>query len=84
MWNTLLDRLASHPVTVAGTTVTKVVALDNMGNALPGLLPIPNLRAGWPGLAVFLHSIWAQANGAANALPVKDFTSSTLARSTWA
>jgi pimeloyl-ACP methyl ester carboxylesterase len=78
-WNTLLDRLASHPVTLAGNAITRAVAVDDTSNALPAPLPIPNLRSGWPGLASFLQSVWAQTNGgpapAGNALSFQDVMS---------
>jgi pimeloyl-ACP methyl ester carboxylesterase len=75
-WNALLDRLAGQPVTLAGNTITKTVAVDDTFNALPAPLPIPNLRTGWPGLAGFLQNLWARTNGdpapAGNASRVPD------------
>jgi hypothetical protein len=75
-WNTLLDRLASHPVTVAGTTVTRAVAVVAAVNGLDRALPIPNLTNGWPDLATLLLTLWALTNGspapARTVLPAQD------------
>jgi pimeloyl-ACP methyl ester carboxylesterase len=81
-WNTLLDRLASHPVTVAGTTVTRAVAVVATVNGLDQALPIPNLANGWPDLATLLQTLWALTDGspapARTALPAQDATSPGL------
>ena len=62
-WNALLDRLASHPLTVAGTTITKanvvVAAVDGLEQALPA----PNRGNGWPDLATLLQTLWTVSNG---------------------
>jgi pimeloyl-ACP methyl ester carboxylesterase len=77
-WNTLLDRLASHPVTVAGTTVTRAVAVVATVNGLDQALPIPNRANGWPDLATLLQTLWALTNGspapARTELPAQDVT----------
>jgi pimeloyl-ACP methyl ester carboxylesterase len=62
-WTTLLDRLASHPVTLAGQTVTKAVAVVETLRMLFFALPIPGLTTGWPGLATFLQDLWALTDG---------------------
>ncbi|TCO59418.1 alpha/beta hydrolase [Actinocrispum wychmicini] len=77
-YDTLLDRLANHPVTVSGRTVTRSLAVSLTVNGLYNALPIPNLTAGWPQLATLLQTLWALTDGssapAGNALPVQDFT----------
>jgi pimeloyl-ACP methyl ester carboxylesterase len=77
-WNTLLDRLASHPVTVAGTTVTMAVAVVATVDGLDQALPIPNMANGWPDLATLLQTLWTLTNGspapAGTVLPDQDVT----------
>jgi pimeloyl-ACP methyl ester carboxylesterase len=77
-WNTLLDRMASHPVTVAGTTVTRAVAVVATVNGLDQALPIPNRANGWPDLATLLQALWALTSGspasARTVLPAQDVT----------
>ena len=74
----MLDRLASQPVTVAGTTVTSAVAVVATVNGLDQALPIPNRANGWPDLATLLQTLWALTNGtpapARTVLPAQDGT----------
>jgi pimeloyl-ACP methyl ester carboxylesterase len=60
---TLLNRLAQHPVTIAGTTYTKAVAVDTVVNGLYQALPILNLTDGWSDLATALEDLWAATSG---------------------
>ena len=62
-WTTLLDRLASHPVTLAGTAFDKAVTVGLTLTELFSAMPIGNLAIGWSGLAAVLQAIWAQASG---------------------
>jgi pimeloyl-ACP methyl ester carboxylesterase len=62
---TLLNRLARHPVIIAGTTYTKAVAVDTVVNGLYQALPIPNLTGGWSDLATALADLWAATSGGA-------------------
>jgi pimeloyl-ACP methyl ester carboxylesterase len=62
-YSTLLDQLASHPVTLNGTTYTKAVAVDTTIGGLYVALPLPGVTRGWPDLAAFLQNLWAQTNG---------------------
>jgi pimeloyl-ACP methyl ester carboxylesterase len=74
---TLLDRLARHPVAVAGTTYTRAVAVDTVVNGLYQALPIPNLTGGWSDLAAVLEDLWAATSGGPAAAtvpsPARDF-----------
>jgi pimeloyl-ACP methyl ester carboxylesterase len=60
---TLLNRLARHPVTMAGTTYTMAVAVDTVVNGLYQALPILNLTDGWSDLATTLEGLWAATSG---------------------
>lgn len=73
-WNTLLDRLADHPVTVGSKTITRAVVVSLMVTGMYNALPIPNLTKGWPDLATTVQTIWGLTNGAPApaALPARD------------
>jgi pimeloyl-ACP methyl ester carboxylesterase len=60
---TLLGRLTRHPVTMAGTTYTKAVAVDTVVGGLYHALPIPSLENGWSDLATFLADLWTVTSG---------------------
>jgi pimeloyl-ACP methyl ester carboxylesterase len=62
-YDTLLDRLDSHPVTAAGETFTRQLTVSLTVRGLNWAVPIPNLTNGWSGLATILQSLWAQTNG---------------------
>ena len=75
---TLLNRLARHPVTVAGTTYTKAVTVDRVVvSGLYSAVPIPNLTGGWSDLATALEGLWTATSGgpapATIPSPAKDF-----------
>jgi len=62
---TLLNRLARHPVTMAGTTYTKSVAVGTVVNDLYDAVPIPDLGdSGWSITATVLEDLWAATSGA--------------------
>ncbi|HEX3489206.1 MAG TPA: alpha/beta hydrolase [Streptosporangiaceae bacterium] len=75
---TLLNRLARHPVTMAGTTYTTAVAVDTVVNGLYQALPIPRLTGGWSDLATALEDLWTATSGgpvpATIPSPARDFT----------
>ena len=64
-FNTLIDRLASHPITVDGQTFTKPATMNALINMLYEAEPIPNLTTGWHQPADVLQSLWEQTSGAA-------------------
>jgi pimeloyl-ACP methyl ester carboxylesterase len=64
-FDTLLDRLASHPITVNGQTFTKPVTMDALITMLYNAEPIPNLTTGWHQPADVLQSLWEQTSGTA-------------------
>ena len=75
---TLLNRLARHPVTMAGTTYTKSVAVDTVVNDLGDAVPIPEAGdTGWTFTATTLEDLWAATSGgpapAAIPTPARDF-----------
>jgi pimeloyl-ACP methyl ester carboxylesterase len=74
---TLLNRLARHPVTIAGTTYTKAVAVDTVVGGLYHAVPLPNLEGGWSDLATALEDLWAATSGgpapATVPSPARDF-----------
>jgi pimeloyl-ACP methyl ester carboxylesterase len=76
-FETLVDRLAGHPVTFDGLTFTSALTLGVVVNLLYEVQPIPNLTAGWPGLGTFLQDLWLRTSGGnppvTNALAVQDF-----------
>ena len=61
---TLLNRLARHPVTVAGTTYTESRAVDTVVTDLNDAVPIPDAGdSGWAFTATFLADLWAVTSG---------------------
>ena len=60
---TLLDRLASHPVTLAGVINTEAVAVSTAVGGLYSAEPVPGLSAGWSNLATFLEDLWTLTSG---------------------
>ena len=64
-FDTLLDRLARHPITVDGQTFTKPTTVDALITLLYQAEPIPNLTTGWHQPADVLQTLWGQASGVA-------------------
>lgn len=60
----LLDRLAAHPVTLAGTIVDRQVAIGITALQVVNTELIPDVAIGWPNLAAVLQSLWMAAPGA--------------------
>src|SRR5436305_15204986 len=61
---TLLNRLARHPVTMAGTTFSKSVAVDTVVNDLGDAVPIPDAGDnGWSITATILEDLWTATSG---------------------
>jgi pimeloyl-ACP methyl ester carboxylesterase len=77
-FDTLLDRLAGHPVTLAGTTFTKPFTVTVVRSQLYEALPVPNLTAGWADPATLLENLWTLTGGgpapASIQLPTNGFT----------
>lgn len=57
---TLLDRVASRPVALAGLTFTKAVTVSVVAYLLYDAQPIADLTSGWPGLATVLQNLWTR------------------------
>ncbi|HEX4702844.1 MAG TPA: alpha/beta hydrolase [Pseudonocardiaceae bacterium] len=64
-FDTLLDRLASTPVGLAGFTFTKALTVGVVINLLYDVQPLPNLSSGWPGAATILENLWLRTSGGA-------------------
>jgi pimeloyl-ACP methyl ester carboxylesterase len=76
-FDTLLDRLASKPVELAGFTFTKALTVGLVINLLYEVQPVANVSSGWPGAATVLQNLWLRTSGGStpttNALPAMNF-----------
>jgi pimeloyl-ACP methyl ester carboxylesterase len=67
-YQTLLQRLRQHPVTVDGETVTYALAAAAVGNYLYTVEPEPGEPVGWANLATLLQDLWTGGGAAQPAL----------------
>lgn len=68
-FNTLLNDLAAHPITVNGQQITMSLVVAATVSYLYETQPIPGLAPGWTGLATVLQKLWDLSNGTPTAAP---------------
>jgi pimeloyl-ACP methyl ester carboxylesterase len=68
-YQTLLQRLLQHPVTIDGQNVTYAIATASVGEALYTVEPEPGIPAGWANLATLLQALWTLSGNATAPVP---------------
>jgi pimeloyl-ACP methyl ester carboxylesterase len=68
-YQTLLQRLLQHPVTIDGQNVTYALATASVGEDLYTVEPEPGTPAGWANLATLLQGLWTLSANTAAPVP---------------